>query len=80
MAHKFKLEGTGVKHAKRIMRDGVFVAMAQQLSNGKWGIYDPDDDSQLTPMHFDSAGETRNWAVARLKHRGDLQPDADDIA
>lgn len=80
MAEKFKLEGTGTRQAKRILRDGVLVAMAQQLANGQWGIYDPDDDHRLTPMSFDSAGETRNWAKARFKHRGHLQPDADDIA
>ena len=61
---KFKVEGTGVKHSKRITRDGELVAMAEQFSSNKWSVFDPSDDRRMTDLFFDSANEVRNWVKA----------------
>ncbi len=64
---KFKIEGTGVKHSKRITRDGELVAMAEQFSNGKWSLYRPNDDQlRMTDQFFENVNEARNWVKENL--------------
>lgn len=62
---KFKIEGTGVKHSKRITRDGELVAMAEQLSTDKWGVFDINDQ-RMTDRLFDSANEACDWVAESL--------------
>ena len=61
---KFKIEGTGVRHSKRITRDGELVAMAEQLST-KWRVFDINDQ-RMTGRLFDSANEARDWVAESL--------------
>lgn len=80
MAEKFKIEAASDPCVKRILRDGQIVAMALKMSNSSWGAYEADSETRATPLSFASATEVLNWVRARIKDRGDLMPDADDIA
>jgi hypothetical protein len=55
------LERTGFSDTRRIVKEGKIVALVQKLSNGQWGLYDPDDDRRLTPETFRTPKASLQW-------------------
>jgi hypothetical protein len=63
---KIKIEATGVKHSKRVLCDGRFVALAEEFSNGKWGAFAVDGGQQLTLRTFENAKDVGKWVKEHL--------------
>jgi hypothetical protein len=63
---EFKLESTGMKHTKRVLRNGVVIGLAGQLSNNRWRPYGVNDVS-LTLETFQTPNGVLKWFKAATR-------------